>query len=154
MDKNIFYVYFHHSIDGDIVYVGMGSFDRAWHIRQRTYNVAHRQWIDEQYNNDRLPSDYVSIEARGLSHTDAIELEKVLINSLGPKFNCQASWASKKYSDEDVLKWAKLHWEEGKTYKQISKITDVNTMVIFRALTGRTKAYAGTISKYLSTSNS
>lgn len=139
--QDIYYVYVHVDPEtGVVMYVGMGSLERAWTIRPRTYNNSHLLWLYEQMNKGYLPNDWVAIEFKGLTRAEALANEQLLIKQLGPKFNCTNSWSAKKYSEEEIKIWIKLR-AESKTFKAISDERKVSPMVVMRALNGTTHAY-------------
>jgi len=77
MDK--YYVY-QHLDSGSVVYVGKGSFDRAWSLKRA--NEEHINWMKQ-----KLPYLDVDIVESNLAEEDALEMERQLILKLQPKFN-------------------------------------------------------------------
>lgn len=142
LQKNKYnYVYLHvHPETQEVVYVGMGTAERAWEVKRREVKVDHYQWILELLSKGYIPSDWVQIELQGLDRKEAQEKETELINLLGPRFNTSASWAAKKYTPDDVRHWMDLR-KQGLTYKEIQDKTQAPAMVVMRALKGHTAAY-------------
>lgn len=77
------YVY-KHVDDGEVVYVGKGTGDRAWLCRAGGRRQSHKEWM-----MSKLPdASFVRIVKAGLSSEAALALEASLIDKLKPKFNC------------------------------------------------------------------
>ena len=83
------YVYAHVCAEtGAYMYVGMGeSGSRAWTAERP--NPSHRYWLESQFESGQLMGDIVRIFARGLSRSDALELESALMDTLRPPFNLE-----------------------------------------------------------------
>jgi hypothetical protein len=76
---DIYYVY-KHLDNGNIVYIGMGSFDRAWSLKRK--DKEHIEWL-----KSKLPLIDIVFVATGLPRDEALAIEKDLIKEFKPKFN-------------------------------------------------------------------
>ena len=122
-----------------IVYVGIGTKDRAWYCRNR--HEDHQEWLDEMYNKGYTMEDIVDLGDTFISRKEALEIELNLIDEHRPKFN-------RNYELNNVCKLTKESFdlaielrEEGLFYKDIANELGVSPMTIHRALSGGTKKY-------------
>lgn len=84
----VYYVYVYRESDGSVVYVGMGKGGRAWQCQRTNGDTQERNdWKQEQMRVGRLPCDWVEIVCRGLSKSEALELEALLIEEIRPPLN-------------------------------------------------------------------
>lgn len=136
-----YYWYFHRDIsnENEIVYVGIGTKDRAWYCRNR--QPDHLEWLNQIDKLFITMDEIVEIGDRGLSRKEALETEIQLINEYKPRFN-------RNFRLNDVCKLSKEDFDlaielrkEGMIYKEIAKELNVSTMTIHRALSGGTKKY-------------
>lgn len=133
-----YYVYAYRDQDGDVVYIGKGVKGRAWHVGYMKGDTKERhEWKEIQLNQGRLPCDWVSIEARNLTETEAFALETKLIELYRPPLN-RAKNPDHKSSKivEEGLGFAKLLREMGYSYKNIAHLVGGSSMTIHRALNG------------------
>ena len=127
-----FYVYAYLEENNDIVYIGKGCKGRAWHMGYMKGDTQERHdWKEEQVNNGRLPCDYVFIMARGLTHEDALILERELIQEHEPKFN-KLNNPSYSRTDTDLIERAKQLRETGLSYEKIGKEMKKAAMTVYR----------------------
>lgn len=113
-----YYVYYH--IDPDTyetVYVGKGVYGRAWDVtRCRVDNSGHIEWMKSLYNKGYLPCDWVSIVRRGLSESEAYQLEKECLYLVGvTRFNrqCGDKQHQSKIMNEQAKEIFYLSWISG-----------------------------------------
>lgn len=86
----MYYVYSHNDpVTGDLIYIGMGQGDRAWAIKSRGRSEDHRRRLEELSSKGFVASDWVRILKRGLSQSDAYELEGRLLAEYKPLYNKQ-----------------------------------------------------------------
>lgn len=76
---NKYYVYRHVDNEGKVVYVGQGSYDRAWSLKRSSKD--HVEWLKQ-----RLP-DGVEIVDTGLDQKTSIEMETRMIEEIQPVYN-------------------------------------------------------------------
>lgn len=88
-DYQRYYVYRHvEPITGEVLYVGSGSKDRAWHYRvSMSRSREHMDYLDALTSDGYLPADWVEIIARNLSKEAARSEEQKWIDKLQPPFN-------------------------------------------------------------------
>lgn len=80
---NNFYIYFHRDLEtSEIVYVGLGRYDRAWSTKRARDN-GHYDWLREVLPN----LNAVEIYRTGLVEDEARTLELDLIAKFKPRFN-------------------------------------------------------------------
>lgn len=75
-----YYVYKQVDTNGEVVYVGKGSYSRAWDIKGRS--SEHLLWMQKQ-----LPNLHIIIVQEEMVEKEAFWLENDLIKELKPKFN-------------------------------------------------------------------
>lgn len=81
-----YYVYVHVNEQDEILYIGHGSYQRAWENNSsRRKNKEHSEWMTEQYNNGS--TNFVKIYQNNLTRTQARTLERMLITKYNPRFN-------------------------------------------------------------------
>jgi hypothetical protein len=85
VNKYTYYVYLHTDpVTKQVVYVGKGCNGRAWDVtRCRNTNHSHMLWMKAQIQAGFVPSDWVSILAKGLSEKAAFTLEKEYLYTNG-----------------------------------------------------------------------
>lgn len=83
------YVYLHiNPINNEVIYVGVGTKDRAWHYRvSMSRHKEHTKFLNYLTEQGHIPSDWVEVVERGLSKEDARLVEKRLISKYNPTFN-------------------------------------------------------------------
>jgi len=136
-----YYVYSYRDKGGDIVYIGKGVNGRAWHVGYMRGDTQERHdWKQEQMLLGRLPCDWVNIEARYLTETEALSLETELIKRYEPPLNrCKNPKHKSSKINEEGFKFAKVLREMGYSYKNIASLVGGTTMTIHRALNGGLK---------------
>lgn len=80
MIENRYYVYAHINNEGEIVYVGKGSYDRAWNIKGR--DTPHQEWM-----MNTLPNINILFLKEDLIEKEAFWAENEFIKQYKPKFN-------------------------------------------------------------------
>ena len=127
-----YYVYVYKE-DNKVVYVGMGQKGRAWHCGYMKGDTQERQdWKTEQQSLGKLPCDWVVIVERGLSMTDARELEVFLIEEIKPKLN---RFHNPEYNHDRIkldMKKIKQLRKAGLSYAAIAVKLGVSTMTVYR----------------------
>ena len=141
MDK--YYVYKHIDLDTkEVVYIGMGSGGRAWLCgNNATYGRGsdHRDWVEYWLNLGTTPDEFVEIIDRGISREEALDIEKMLIHELKPRFN-------KNFSRPTVLtteqvQVAREMRQDGMSFSKIAAELETSTMTVYRAIKGETLAH-------------
>ena len=84
-----FYVYYHvHPDTGEIFYIGIGQFERAWNFKRFTSRgEEHATYCTELYSKGHTPEQWVKIVHRNLKKEDAVSLERDYIQKHKPQFN-------------------------------------------------------------------
>jgi len=83
-----YYVYQHTDPEtGDILYIGMGSYERAWLCRGSNRKKNHQEKLNELFALGYTMQDIADIKASGLNKADALQLEFNKIEQFKPKFN-------------------------------------------------------------------
>tara|TARA_R110000796_G_C14305119_1_gene405813 strand:+ start:162 stop:599 length:438 start_codon:yes stop_codon:yes gene_type:complete len=97
-----YYVY-KHTDRGKVVYIGMGTKDRAWVVHKRS--DQHKRFMIQLFHNDILS---IKVLKYFDNKKDALKYERQLINKYKPKFNktwkISAFWTGKKQSEETKYK--------------------------------------------------
>lgn len=124
----IYYVYYHiHPRTNQVVYIGMGSGQRAWMMRNSTStgpryghrSQKHYNWFQILEYEGHTLDQIVLIEKRGLSKDKARELESNLIKQFNPMFNIHKGCGS--MVDFNKIEKALALKQQGLTYKQIAE---------------------------------
>jgi len=101
-----YYVYQHADPEtGEILYIGKGSYERAWLCRGSNRNPEYSKYLNTFLDNGYTLFDIVTILHKGLTNSEAENLESELIQKIQPVFNKQqtSKWSyPKKFSDEVV----------------------------------------------------
>ena len=101
-----YYVYQHTDPEtGEILYVGMGSYERAWLCRGSNRKKNHQERLNELFALGYTMQDVVSIMASYLNKEEALRLELTKIEKFKPKFNnlSNPDWKyPSKFADEVV----------------------------------------------------
>jgi hypothetical protein len=101
-----YYVYQHVDPEtGEILYIGKGSFERAWLCRANNRNPEYTKHLNSFLTNGYTLQDIVTVLHKGLTNKEAEKLESELIEKIQPLFNKQQTkkWAyPKKFSNEIV----------------------------------------------------
>jgi len=130
MDAYYVYVY---KEGADVVYVGMGQKGRAWNCGYMKGETEERQaWKNKQMEKGKLPCDWVTVVERGLSKTEAKELEEFMIAEIKPRLN---KLHNPKYDHRRIpldLKKIKQLRKAGVSYAKIALKLGVSTMTVYR----------------------
>jgi len=101
-----YYVYQHIDPEtGELLYIGMGSYERAWLCRGSNRKKNHQERLNELFALGHTMQDVVSIMANGLSKEAALSLELTKIEKFKPRFNnlSNPDWKyPSKFADEVV----------------------------------------------------
>ena len=106
------YIYAHLD-QGEPVYVGIGEKDRAWKYTSR--KPEHKAWLASKYPED-LEIQWI---ATGLTKSDAIMLETIIINQLKPRFN--------KMVGKPLTDGSKIYWSA----KQAANLTGIKRCLLY-----------------------
>jgi hypothetical protein len=124
MQDTTFYVYTHNDPrNGQIMYVGIGQYDRAWSTRRNQRKEDHVKWIEELYSVGFTLSDIVKIEANKLTKRQALDCESAMIMEDPPKFNELGNpnhWQRGRKYDKETAIFAKTLHDMGYGYVRIS----------------------------------
>lgn len=117
------YVYLHTClITGQVLYVGVGTGERAWewrgNKRSKEHNELLRSWLQDGY----IPSDWVSIVETNLTSKEATDLETKCIEQHKPIYNKlkNPNYISEQWKFSEVHGFAKLLREMGYSYSNIA----------------------------------
>jgi len=138
----IYYVYKH--IDPrtkELLYIGHGCRGRAWiHGSRKTClrSQEHLDHLEEMTHDGFTPDDWVFIQHRKMTKSNACRLENELIRQLNPKYNKPQGKHLLKITPE-TYELCSLLRQEGLYYNQIADEVGVSTMTVYRALNGQTK---------------
>ena len=125
-----YYVYSHQDPRNlKVLYVGVGQFDRAWNVRRNQRKDEHVCWLEELYNLGYTLEDIVQIDEKRLTKQEALELEKVKIEEIKPKFNSLMNpeyWHKGRKQNEDTSLFAKALHEMGYGYQRIAYLMGGN----------------------------
>ena len=105
-----YYVYQHTDPEtGEILYIGMGSFERAWLCRGSNRKKNHQERLNELFALGYTMQDVVSVMASGLNKTNALNLEFTKIEKFKPKFNnlSNPDWKYPSKFSKEVVSMAK-----------------------------------------------
>lgn len=135
-----YYVYHHINPETEeIVYIGIGTRDRAWQYQNRQDD--HKQWLDRLFNEGFTLDAIVEVQETNISKDMALAIELESINRIKPKFNRNFRRNGVCKLDEAMLEKALCMRENGFYYTEIAEVLGVATMTIHRALNGGTKKY-------------
>jgi hypothetical protein len=123
-NKMPFYVYTHQNpTTKEILYVGIGQYDRAWCIRQNNRNKEHTQYLKNLFKEGFTLTDIVTVTDNMLSKQKAMEIEAEKINEYRPKFNKLLNknhWHIARQKTKEMCEFAKALKEMGYGYQRIS----------------------------------
>ncbi len=145
------YVYLHRNPRTlEIKYVGAGSSGRAWAYgwsskggpRRGNRTEEHQEWLSSLFESGYTMGDIVVIIAQGLSHPDALTIEREEIQkyNIETLFNKEMGISLLSLNDEQIHV-AKQMRKDGWSYKSISEKISSSTMTVYKLLNGRTKNY-------------
>lgn len=128
-----YYVYKHiDPVTDELLYIGMGSKDRAWHYRvSMSRHKMHMAHLDNLTKAGYLPSDWVNIEQKNLTKEEAKILEKRLIQEYKPKFNYQDVGGNPRIN-KDMKNKAQELKSQGITGSKAAKALGVSIMTTWR----------------------
>ena len=134
-----YYVYQHIDPDtGELLYIGMGSYERAWLCRGSNRKKNHQERLNELFSLGYTMQDVVSIMASGLNKIDALNLEFTKIEKFKPKFNNlnNPNWKyPSKFADEVITMvkaLAKMGYGSQNTAFLMGGDKNKNAMTIWR----------------------
>ena len=144
-----YYVYKHfHPISKETVYIGKGTAGRAWACgysdakasegRRGNRTKTHQKWIADLLELGYTPADFVEIVQSGLSNSEALLLERALIDKAGYEGLFNKPYGKLKISKEALAKGRNL-LASGFSYKQAAQEIGVSTMCLWRADNNKTK---------------
>jgi hypothetical protein len=119
-----FYIYQHiDPVSKEVMYLGVGQYDRAWSIRKNNRKEKHVKWLTEQYDKGFTLSDIVVIVANGLSKEEALEKELKLIKETKPMLNELGNpdhWQRNRKNNKETAEFAKNLHDMGYGYVRIT----------------------------------
>lgn len=126
------YVYVHRDpTTGQVVYVGMGQRHRAWTCgaQSNSRQDDHGAWMDGLLSDGFTPDQWVEIVAKGLTRSEALKLEKELIDEYGydTLFNRDMK-GPRVFVTDEVLALR----EQGLSYQDIAAKVGCSTMTVWR----------------------
>jgi len=129
---SIYYVYKHiEPVTNEVLYIGSGSKDRAWHYRvSMSRNSEHTEYLNALTEDGYIPSDWVEIVAKCLSKKEAVKLEKELIIAYQPPFNIHKGEGS--MIDKDMLEVAKVLKGKGIVGRKAAEELECSVMTAWR----------------------
>lgn len=136
----IHYVYLHEDpLMGDVVYVGTGTGQRAWMMRNSGSGQRYGHRCQDHYNWFKLfeskgytLADIVKIDGSGLSKEQAKIREVELITELCPIFNKHHNPEFKNNLNKYFKDKAKAMRSTGLSYNKIAKVLGCSTMTAYR----------------------
>ena len=136
-----YYVYLHTDPETkEVVYVGKGVHGRAWDVtRARNHKSGHTDWMKDLCDRGFLPTDWVSILAKGLSEQEAFKLEKEYLHRNGVlRFNSQSGERQhqSKMTDEQARE-AFLLAKDGMRHQEIADKYGVSRSAISMLASGK-----------------
>jgi hypothetical protein len=130
MDAYYVYVY---KEGANVVYVGMGQKGRAWNCGYMRGETEERQkWKEKQIAKGNLPGDWVTVVERGLSKSEAKELETFMIKEIKPRLNRLHNTNHDHSRTPLDLKKIKQLRKDGVSYAKIALKLGVSTMTVYR----------------------
>lgn len=133
MNQYQHYVYTHRVPETEeVIYVGMGTSNRAWLMGSGHRNPDHKEYLLELLKEGYLPYDWVRIEVRSCSKQEARDIEVSLIKKYDPYFNSQKGIGS--YVNQEQKEQVKQLKSQGKLNTEISKILGISLMTVWRYL--------------------
>lgn len=133
---NNFYVYIHFDPQTkEIVYVGKGKYGRAWDVtRARKESPEHQEWMMLQSELGYLPTDWVQIEGRNLTESEAFQLEKKTLHRNGvTRFNRQSGEKQHqaKLTDKQAIEIYHRVWKNKEKIRTLAKEFGVSPACIY-----------------------
>jgi hypothetical protein len=132
----IYYVYLHtHPENKEVVYCGKGTGGRAWDITRNKSQMHpdHIKWMMELQQQGYTPQDWVCILYKGLSESEAFELEtQYRHNTKLYKFDrmCGEKNHHAKLTNKQVLRIFLLCKNKERTHQQIAQEFGVSRAAI------------------------
>ena len=123
-NKIPFYVYRHIDPESkEILYVGIGQYDRAWCVRGNNRNKDHVNCLKELFLKGYTLTDIVQITDNMLSKQQAMKLEAEQVDLHRPKFNKLLNkdhWHIARQKTQDMCHFGKALNEMGYGYSRIA----------------------------------
>ena len=136
-----YYVYLHTDPEtGEVTYVGKGIHGRAWDVtRARNQRSGHVDWMKSLGSKGYLPTDWVSIIARGLPEKEAFKAEKEYLHANGALRFCGMSGEKQHQSKmtNEQAREAFILAKNGMFHKDIAKKYGVGRSTIAMLASGR-----------------
>lgn len=128
------YVYIHKDPETEnVIYVGSGTKDRAWHFRvSMSRSKEHTSYLNKLSAQGYIPSDWVEIISRNLSKGDGKKLEIELIERYNPIFNKNHKGAGKSVKNPNLIKEAKDLKNKGIVGIAAAEILGISIMTTWR----------------------
>lgn len=121
---DIYYVYQHIRPDtGEIVYIGSGTYDRAWMSRGGNRSKEHFEFIREMSDNGYTLNEIVEIRRQRLSKKEALSIERELIDKYRPMYNKlsnKSHWQKNRKFEVETCMLAKALHKMGYGYQRIA----------------------------------
>lgn len=119
-----YYVYNHIDPESkEILYIGIGQYDRAWCVRGNNRNKDHVNYLKQMFLKGYTLTDIVSITDNMLSKQQAMSIEAEKVNLYRPKFNKLLNknhWHISRQKTKEMCEFAKALKEMGYGYQRIS----------------------------------
>jgi hypothetical protein len=124
MTKMDQYLYCHEDPETkDILYIGVGQFDRAWCVRGHNRSKEHKQKLEELYEKGFTLENIVKIIEKKLTKEQALELETQFIEKHRPVFNKnknKSHWDIQRKRAKEICEYAKALSQMGYGYVRIA----------------------------------
>lgn len=138
-----YYVYQHKNPqDESIVYVGLGSFERAWLCRGSNRSKEHQEMLKDLFKKGYTMADIVEITHQKIDKETAKKIETLMIFEIQPKFNKQGNdnWNYPSRFTEEIKDMAKSLKQMGYGCQNIAYLLGgnkkENAMTIWRMVNG------------------
>lgn len=136
------YVYSHSDpVSGDLLYIGVGSYGRAWESRRYNRSEEHYRYLEYLISLGYTPADWVLILDKQLDKTTAHKKEYELIGKLKPRFNFEMGPRSAKKLTKDELILLQTKLNNGESRKAIARYFNIDPHTVQRILSGKSNYY-------------
>jgi len=119
-----FYVYQHIDPESkEVLYVGIGQYDRAWCVRGNNRNKNHVSYLKEMFLKGYTLTDIVCITDNMLSKQQAMKVEAEKVDLYRPRFNKLLNkdhWHISRQQTQEMCYFAKALKEMGYGYQRIA----------------------------------